>query len=40
MAALAQASQTMQQLAAAHSAPTDIIRDPQTGRVIGAKKRL
>lgn len=38
--ALTKAAQTMQQLAAAHSAPTEIIRDPTTNRVIGARKRM
>jgi hypothetical protein len=37
---MAQLAQAMQQLAAAHLAPSQVIRDPTTNRIIGAQKRL
>ena len=37
---MAQLAQAMQQLAAAHMAPSQVIRDPTTNRIIGAQKRL
>jgi hypothetical protein len=35
-----QFAQVMQQMAAHMSAPTEIVRDPRTGKVVGAQKRL
>ena len=33
-------AQTLTQLAAHISAPTEIVRDPRTGKVVGAQKRM